>query len=131
MPVKKFYLQLGLLTLATAVLIAGMALNDMLKPYLNFGWVSLGLFVGLSAAIFHIGLRAAKNPDKNLFTTVILGFTFFKMMLAIAVIFGYLKLAAPASKIYVLPFLGVYLFYTIFEVYFLSKLGKMSVSNKP
>ncbi len=131
MPLKQFYLQLGLLTIATAVLIAGMALNGNLKPFLNLGWISLGLFVALSAAIFHIGSNAAKNPDKHLFTTVILGFTFFKMMLAIGVIFGYMKLAAPASKIFVLPFLGVYLFYTIFEVYFLSKLGRMSVGNKP
>ncbi|HMQ63523.1 MAG TPA: hypothetical protein PKE06_22760 [Flavilitoribacter sp.] len=131
MPAKNFYLQLSFLSAFTALLIIGSRQMESLQSFSDLAWISLGLFVALSAAIYHIGYRAAKSPDKTLFTTVVMGFTMLKMMLALGILFGYMKIFNPASKLFILPFLGVYFFYTIFEVYFLSRLGKMSISNKP
>jgi hypothetical protein len=48
-----------------------------------------------------------------------------KMALCLFVIVGYFKLAEPSSKMYAIPFLIVYLIFTIFETYFMMKLSKV------
>ena len=83
MPAKNFYLQLSFLSAFTALLIIGSRQMESLQSFSDLAWISLGLFVALSAAIYHIGYRAAKSPDKTLFTTVVMGFTMLKMMLAL------------------------------------------------
>ena len=73
--------------------------------------------------MYFLSHRAALSSDKNLFLQQVLLTTFMKMGLCIIVIIGYFKLAHPSSKMYAIPFLMVYLIFTIFETYFMMKLS--------
>lgn len=74
--------------------------------------------------MYYAGRNAARSSNKNDFTNIIMGFTMGKMVLSFVLIFAYLKLVEPADKIFVLPFFSIYLIYTVFETYFMMKLGR-------
>lgn len=66
------------------------------------------------------------NRNKNDFSRLVLGFTGFKMMFSVALVFIYQAVAEPTSRWFVIPFLIIYILYTIFETYFLMRLGRMT-----
>lgn len=123
---RSFSIQLGILTLITAILLFFLNRLPQLQSYSALAWVSLAAFTALSILMYLAGYRAALSENKNDFTNAILGFTVGKMFLAILVIFGYSQLANPPDKLFIIPFFAIYLIYTIFETYFMMKLGRMS-----
>lgn len=96
------------------------------STYVDISTVSLIFFNLLSIVVFHLGLRMIKSRNKNDFSRLVLGFTGFKMMLSIAVVFIYQSVAEPTDRWFVIPFLLIYVVYTIFETYFLMRLGRMT-----
>jgi drug/metabolite transporter (DMT)-like permease len=123
---KQFFLQLGIVSLATAVIIFLLNQHDKIQGHDALSWIGLVLFVGLSIAMYFMGRRSAASANKNDFTNTVLAFTLGKMFLALLIIFGYLQLEEPESKFFILPFFCVYLIYTIFETYFMMRLGRMN-----
>jgi hypothetical protein len=122
---RRFYLQLILLSLAVAIALYFLHLLPQLAAYAGLSWISLVFFIVLSVVMYEVGSQAATSDNKHNFTNTVIGFTIGKMMIAILIILGYLKLAEPETKLFVLPFFGIYLIYTIFETYFMIRLGKM------
>ncbi|MCO6488839.1 MAG: hypothetical protein J5I98_10495 [Phaeodactylibacter sp.] len=123
---RSFFIQLGLLSLGAAILLFFLNRLPQLQAYSTLSWISLAAFVGLSILMYLAGRRAAESDNKNDFTNAVLGFTAGKMFLAILVLLGYSQLAQPPDKLFIIPFFAVYLIYTIFETYFMMKLGRMS-----
>lgn len=123
---RSFFIQLGGLSLVTAILLYFLNRQPQLQAYSALSWISLGAFVSLSVLMYLAGYRAAMSENKNDFTNAILGFTVAKMFLAILVLIGYTQLARPQDKLFIIPFFGIYLIYTIFETYFMMKLGRMN-----
>lgn len=123
---RSFFIQLGLLSLGAAILLFFLNRLPQLQAYSTLSWISLAAFVGLSILMYLAGRRAAESDNKNDFTNAVVGFTAGKMFLAILVLLGYSQLAQPPDKLFIIPFFAVYLIYTIFETYFMMKLGRMS-----
>lgn len=123
---RSFFTQLGLLSLGTALLIFLLGRLPRFQAYSLLSWASLAAFFALSVAMFFAGRSAAHSDNKNDFTNAVLGFTVGKMFLAIVAIFGYSSLAKPTDKLFIIPFFSIYLIYTIFETYFMMKLGRMN-----
>ncbi len=121
---RQFFIQLGLLTLSTAILLSFLNGLPQLQAYSSLSWISLGLFLGITLAMHRVGRSAAQSSNKNDFTNAVLGFTVGKMFLAIIILLGYSQLAQPADKLFIIPFFAVYLIYTIFETYLMMKLGR-------
>ena len=115
------------MTAFTAAILWGLLQVPSLQPYQLLGWVSLGGFVLLSVLMYLIGDNAAKSSNKNHFTNVVLGFTGAKMMLALMIVFAFLKLAEPSDKLFIIPFFAVYFIFTGFETYLMMKLGKTGI----
>lgn len=122
---RQFLIQLGLLSLSVAILVFFLNRLPQLQSSSFLSWASLAAFIAMSVVMFFAGSRAARSDNKNDFTNAVLGFTVGKMFLAILVIFGYSQLAQPADKLFIIPFFSIYLIYTIFETYFMMKLGRM------
>jgi hypothetical protein len=122
---RRFYLQLIFLSLAVAIALYFLHLLPQLAAYARLSWIGLVFFIVLSVVMYEVGYQAAASDNKHNFTNTVIGFTIGKMMIAILIILGYLKLAEPETKLFVLPFFGIYLIYTIFETYFMIRLGKM------
>jgi len=74
---------------------------------------------------FYIGKKVALNKNKSLFINVILGFVSGKMMLSLLLLLAFDKIVHPKTSFFLIPFFIIYLCYTIFETYFMIKLGKM------
>jgi hypothetical protein len=123
---RSFFMQLGILSLGTAILLFFLNRLPQLQAYGELSWISLAAFVALCILMYKAGYRAAMSDNKNDFSNAVLGFTAGKMFLAILVIFGYSQLAQPPDKLFIIPFFAIYLIYTIFETYFMMKLGRMN-----
>jgi hypothetical protein len=123
---RQFAWQLLFVTALTGAGIWGLLQVAALADYGPIAWISLGGFTLLSILLFWAGKRAAQSSNKNDFTSTVLGATMGKMFLAVIIIYAYLQLAQPADKLFVIPFLGVYVVYTVFEVYFMMRLGRLN-----
>ena len=124
MSATDFYKYFGLVSLGTAALLFGLSQIAILQPYLLFSFISLALFMLLTLVMFLFGEKTAKSSNKNLFTTLVLGFTFLKIFLSLFVVIAYYKVGNPSSKVFLIPFFIVYLIFTIFETYLMMKISK-------
>jgi hypothetical protein len=122
---KNFLLQLTIISVISFLLLFLLNKLPQFAPFQAFSYLSCISFVLFSAMMYFLAARAAVSSDKNLFLQQVLLTTSAKMALCIFVIVGYFKLAEPSSKMYAIPFLIVYLIFTIFETYFMMKLSKV------
>lgn len=90
----------------------------------GLGLVSVAGFSILFLPIFVRGYNLAKHDNKNHFTNHIILFILLKILLSFALIFVYYKINKPKAPEFLLSFFVVYIIYTTFGVYFLSKLGR-------
>ncbi len=126
MTIARFY-QLLLIVFGVSLLLfqGAMSIFPNMSSYQNLFWIGQTFFVVLSLVSFYIGKKLTQHPNKNAFSQFILMFILNKMLFSIAIIVIYVVKVKPFSKIEaVLPFLCLYLLYTAFNVYFLSKIGK-------
>lgn len=123
---QQFFLQLGIVTAITAAIVYVLNGMEKVQGHDGLAWGSLVLFVLLTLGMYFAGRRAAMSDNKNDFSNTVLGFTVGKLFLALIIIFTYIQLTEPEGKFFILPFFSVYLIYTIFETYFMMRLGRMS-----
>ena len=95
-----------------------------ISGYYDFTLGSLLFFAGLSFFIFLMARRGAGSRAGEFFLYIIVVNVFIKLIASFAIIFIYAKTAQPQDKFFVVPFLIVYLVFTIFETWFLSKMAK-------
>ena len=120
-----FFLQLLGLSLLTAAGIYFVNQTPVMQGHAPLAWTALAFFVLFCTLMYFSAYRAALSNNKHDFTNTFLGFTVGKMFMAVIIVYTYLQLVKPTEKLFILPFFGIYLIYTIFEGYFMSKLGKM------
>ncbi len=123
MEIKPFYTTLFIVTL-----LAGGTLWALYQfAHLDAGFFPLfGLtfFFIFSLLIFHLGRASVVSSDKNRFTAVVMGMIFLKLVLTLFIVIGYDRLVTPIYIHHIISFLISYLFFTVFEVYFMSKLSR-------
>ena len=127
---RNFFIQIGLVSIGTVGLLFFLHQSEHFQAYSTFSYASLIGFILLSIGMYFLSLRAAKSRDKNLFLQQVLATTFMKMLLCIVIIVGYFKFAEPPSKMYAIPFLIIYLIFTIFETYFMMKLSNVKPDHE-
>lgn len=121
----RFFWQTAILSIGVALGIYFLNQIPRLAEFRSFTWSCFAFFILLSIVMFFFARKASKSKTKNLFTSVALGFTGSKMFFSVILIVAYDQIWHPSSRLFVLPFLGIYLIYTIFETYFMMKLGKV------
>jgi hypothetical protein len=122
-----FYIQLAIVTIISAGLVYMLNQFEETQPYSSLGWISLALFFFLSLLMYVFGYQSAMSKNKHAFTNTVVGFTAGKMFLSAMIIVLYNSLMEPPTKWFILPFFMIYLIYTIFETYFMMRLGKMNI----
>lgn len=128
---SQFYTRL--LVTAIIALLGNLGLT-YLFPDLTYQWPFLiggvGLFFGLTVAIFYSAVPAAKSENKARLAQYVMVLTFVKMMLSIILVYAYFKLGNPPSRTFLYPFFVSYLCFTVFETLFLVKLAQRT-AKKP
>ena len=94
-------------------------------PYAPISWASVIFFVIFSWIVYIFGLKAAQSDNKNDFTRFSMMVIMGKLFLSIFLVIGYVYVAQPANRFVVLPFIPIYVIYTIFETKFMMELAKM------
>ena len=87
-------------------------------------WQSLGFFTGFSLLMYASARRVAKSEKKERYISLILAFSGLKMLCSFLLIAVYARTAEPDSRLFALPFFGIYLVFTIFESAFMIRIGK-------
>ena len=87
-------------------------------------WVTLFLFAFFCGAFFAAGKLTARSTNRNAFTGVIFASIFAKLFFSLIFLLAYQKVAEPGNSWFVAFFFISYLVFTVFEVWFLVKVGK-------
>lgn len=122
---KKFYVQLGWVTVADILLLLTLFYLSHLDSIV-FPLVGLTFFFLFSVLIFYMGKKTAMSADKNRFTSVVMSMIFLKLLMTILIVIGYDRIIGKLSLAHILSFLVSYLFFTIYEVFFMSKLARLT-----
>jgi hypothetical protein len=131
MPARQFYLQLSLLAAGIFVSILILHYFHIFKPYFFYSLSCLGVFIVLSVILFYLAKSAAQSSDKNSFTRLILSGTMIKMFLFIGLIIIFYKGFSLKGNYFLIPFFFIYVCFTAFEVYFLTKIGRAKTPSNP
>jgi hypothetical protein len=94
------------------------------KAHLNLSVFLMMVFIGVCLLLYYTGTNAARSKSKAAFPNLVSGSVFGKMILAIGILFVYKQSFQPTNQWFVGVFLLTYLFYTGFEVWFMTKLAK-------
>lgn len=126
MNTKTFLSYLSFVSVMTAGLIFSMQFIDLFLPYASLSWFSFGFFNLFTLLLFYGATMSSKSENLHAFSNFFLMATMLKLFLCITIIMIYFYVLKPASHLFILPFFIVYISYTVFEVYFMSVIGKKS-----
>jgi len=125
MHTKIFFKYLGIVTLGLSLgLFALHSLAVPAQSHASFALVSVGLFAAVCVGLYYAGLSALRSSSKFAFTNLVTVSVFGKMVVSLTALFLYQKLAVPENQWFVGIFLLCYVVFTVFEVWFMSKLAK-------
>ena len=125
METRTFFLWLLAISAVTAALLVLLHISvSQVKVHALFAVGSVALFILICIGLFFAGRSAARGRDKYAFNSLISISVFGKMVLALGFLFGYQKIVKPENKWFVGIFLLCYVVYTVFEVWFMSRLAK-------
>jgi len=127
---RSFFIQLGIVSLGVIILIFALNLVPAFYTFQSLTWISFAFFFSLSVLMYFIGHSSANSSNKNSFLQIVMATTFLKMFLCIGLVIVYHTLAKPESNMFVVPFLLIYIIFTIFETYFMMKLSYLNPNKK-
>ncbi len=115
----------GLLITSAALVIILFFLhrNPAYQPYTDLSVISGGMFLALSLMHFLIIGKTLKKTHGQLFISYTMAGMLIKMFVSIGLLLIYKYHNMPPDGKFVIPFLIVYLFFTIFETWFMMHLA--------
>jgi len=122
---KSFFGLLTITTVVSLITILGFIQSAKFADYTGFFLATIALFVALSLLIFFLGKKSATSTNNYLFIYLIMGNIFLKFFASIVIVVLYFKLFEPNDRLFLFPFMFIYLIFTIFETYVLSSLAKL------
>ena len=98
-------------------------------PFLSISWITIASFTVLTIIMYLISFQSLKSENTGRFLSLFMGFTMLKMVFAVAIIVLYQHFSNPESNLFVFPFFLLYLIYTSYEIWFMTKLGRMNMAS--
>jgi len=116
---KIFYLSLTAITVIVFGVIYWIHLNTVMLPYYEFSVNGLGIMVVYNLLAYTIGKLLMGSKKNYVFLNFVIANIFLKIVVVMVYIMSYVKFNEPTEKLFLLPFVGIYLVYAVFETYFL------------
>lgn len=116
---KTFYLGLTALTVFVFGVVYWIHLNTVMNPYFGFSVNGLIIMVVYNLLVYPLGKMLMGSRKNYVFLNFVIANIFLKIAVVMVYIMSYVKFNEPAEKLFLLPFVGIYLVYTVFETYFL------------
>lgn len=122
---KTKFFQLLFLTIGIlAVVLYFMSFNKKILEYIDIAYYAIPSFTLLSLLIYFLTEHLEKQDNKAMLLNLVIINVMFKFLIAIGVVIIYHKTRSPQDGIFVLPFIIIYVAFTIFETYFMSVQAK-------
>lgn len=122
---KSRFFQLLFFTIGILVLILYlMSFNEKIYEYIDIAYYAIPSFTLLSLIIYFLTEHLEKQANKSMLLNLVIINVMFKFLIAIGVVLIYHKLRNPEDGIFILPFIIIYVVFTIFETYFMSVQAK-------
>ncbi len=106
------------------ILMALLSLDAELRPYLDIAQIAIPAFSVLCINVFFITKYLDSGPNKSGLLRVVIINVLVKFFLAIVIVAYYQKINDIMDGKFVLPFIIIYIAFTVFETYFMSKQAK-------
>ncbi len=84
---------------------------------------SIAMFTVLSVLLYYFLRKSIFSPNKQLFLSITIANTLVKMVFSVGMLLIYKKINNPIDGDFVLPFLIIYLVFTIFETWFMIRMA--------
>jgi hypothetical protein len=121
-----FYKQFGITFGVAFLLVLISYFIKVLAPYIGLSIAGFVFFNLLTLVIYIFAKRSLKSSNKYLFNNLVILNVMVKMFVSVGIIISFQRISQPSDNWYVVPFLVLYLIYTIFETYMLTKLAKIN-----
>ena len=122
---RSFFNQLGGLSVGVAAFLIFLCFIPQFRVDISISWICWFFFIVFTIVVYYVAKGAASSANPHTFTTVIMGVVIGKMFFSILIILLYVKLTHPETRYFLFPFFAIYLSFTIFELHFMTKLGKV------
>ncbi len=122
----KEFIRISLLTIAgtIALIYLSAALIPILAPHLHFSMAAVAVFSLISLGVFIFGNIIADSPNKYLYNNLIVINFIAKLFFSILTVLIYVKGYAPDDNHYMISFIVIYLIFTVYELYFMTRQAK-------
>ena len=94
-----------------------------------FTLVCVATFVLINIIAYFAGKRAVLSSSKFRFIQLMMILIMLKMLICVVLVVAHVRINNPSSKLFVLPFLTIYLIFTLFEIYVLEKTARHKPST--
>ena len=121
---RKFFIQLAVLSLGVSLILFLLHLIPFFQSDQLLSWSSWVFFILFTVIVYFAAYKAALSENLHTFSSIIIAVVIGKMLFTVLIIVVYVKLMEPDSRFFLIPFFVVYFAFTIFEVHFMTKLGK-------
>lgn len=116
------------LLLIILVTLGALLLWDVFLPkseaFSTFTIICMVTFTAINILAYFAAIRAVNSKSKYRFVQLMMMLILFKMMICVGLVVAHVKINQPDTKLFVLPFLTIYLIFTLFEIYVLEKLAR-------
>jgi len=124
MPTGQFIKSLFLIIAVCLALTSIAYFIPLLSTHIPFSILMIALFSGLSFGVYYIGNHLANSSNKYLYNNLIIINIMIKVLMSLLGILLYVELMNPPNNWYLFIFIFIYILFTIFEVYFMTKQAK-------
>ncbi|MFN0214530.1 MAG: hypothetical protein ACKVT2_09770 [Saprospiraceae bacterium] len=122
---KSFFKNLLFVSVGAGLVLLGLHfIAPQAQPHWKFALGSVALFALICTGLFYAGSSSVRSKNKHAFTNLVSVSVFGKMVVALAALFVYQQVAAPSNQWFVGIFLWCYVVFTVFEVWFMTRLAK-------
>lgn len=121
---SKFFQLLFVTVGSLSLILYFLSLNEKINEYIDIAYYAIPSFTLLCVGVFFLTEFLERQPNKSMLLNLVIINVMFKFLIAIGVVVIYHKHKQPEDGIFVLPFILIYVAFTIFETYFMSLQAK-------
>jgi hypothetical protein len=123
MKASRFWSLLAIITVLTGLAVAGIHSIPEIKPYAAISWLMLILMSAITIGLYYLGISAVQHKNPYTFIRLVVVSIMAKILLILILIISYIKLYSPENRFFVLPFIGIYLVFSIYETIVLYRIA--------
>jgi len=121
MNLSRFFILFGITLVGVFGLLYMLSFTDRMGDYIDISYYTVPAFSLLSFVIYFLTIYLEDQPQKQGLLNIVIYNVMLKFLITGLVIGYYYIMNEPDDGIFVVPFIIVYVAFTIFEAYFMSE----------